>query len=102
MMQVIMILDQLYNKKVAFPSRTLTETECRYAQIEKEMLAVTYGLEKFHHYAFGSKVHVVTDHKSLVAIANKPLPNYRDYSQCYSELRCTTLNYTMNQVHRSL
>ena len=50
---------------VAFASRTLTETECCYAKIERGMLAVTYGLEKFHHYTFGLKVHVVTDHKSV-------------------------------------
>ena len=32
-----------------------------------------YGLEKFHHYSFGRGVHIITDHKPLVAIANKPL-----------------------------
>ena len=35
-------------KPIAFASRTLSESERRYEQIEKEMLAVTYGLEKFH------------------------------------------------------
>ena len=35
-------------KPIAFASRSLSECERRYAQIEKEMLAVTYGLEKFH------------------------------------------------------
>ena len=44
-----------------------------FAQIEKEMLAVMYGLEKFHHYTFDRRVFVVTDHKPLVAISNKPL-----------------------------
>ena len=62
-------------RPIAYASRTLTETECRYAQIEKEMLAVTFGLQKFHHYTFGRTVHVVTDHKPLVAIASKPLSN---------------------------
>ena len=60
-------------KPIAFVSRILTDTECRYAQIEKEMLAVMYGLEKCHHYTFGRKVHVVTDHKPHAAIASKPL-----------------------------
>ena len=60
-------------RPIAFASRTLTDTERNYAQIEKEMLAVTYGLEKFHHYTFGRKVTVVTDHKPLVAIKHKPL-----------------------------
>jgi hypothetical protein len=60
-------------RPVAFASRSLTDTETRYAQIEKEMLAVTFGLEKFHHYTYGRKLTIVTDHKPLVAIATKPL-----------------------------
>ena len=60
-------------KPVAYASRTLSPAETRYAQIEKEMLAVTFGLEKFHHFTFGRDVRVVTDHKPLVAIKSKPL-----------------------------
>ena len=60
-------------KPVAFASRALSSAEKRYAQIEKEMLAVCFGLEKFHHYTYGRKVEVVTDHKPLVAINQKPL-----------------------------
>ena len=37
-------------KPIAFGSRSLTECERKYAHIEKEMLALVYGLEKFHHY----------------------------------------------------
>ena len=60
-------------KPIAYASRALSETEQRYAQIEKEMLAAVYGLEKFHHFTFGREVTVVTDHKPLVAIDAKPL-----------------------------
>ena len=37
------------------------------------MLAVVYGLEKFHSYTHGRKVNVYTDHKPLVSICQKPL-----------------------------
>lgn len=60
-------------KPIAFASRSLSDAETRYAQIEKEMLAATYGLEKFHHYTFGRSTVVITDHKPLVAISKKPL-----------------------------
>ena len=60
-------------KPIAFSSRSLTETETRYAQIEKEMLAVCHGLTKFHHYTYGRDVRVLTDHKPLVSIKKKPL-----------------------------
>ncbi|XP_056017509.1 uncharacterized protein K02A2.6-like [Ostrea edulis] len=58
---------------VAYGSRALTETQKRCAQIEREMLAIVYGCEKFHHYIYGRSVTVETDHKPLVAIYNKPL-----------------------------
>ncbi len=60
---------------VAYASRALTETETRYAQIEKELLAVVFGVEKFHQYTYGRTVTVHTDHKPLEIIIKKPLQN---------------------------
>jgi hypothetical protein len=40
-------------KPIAYTSHSLTETETRYSQIEKEMLAIVFALDKFHQYAFG-------------------------------------------------
>lgn len=58
---------------ISYGSRSLTETEQRYAQIEKELLAITFGLERFHQLTYGRLVHVQTDHKPLVNIVNKDL-----------------------------
>ena len=58
---------------VANASLSLSDTVKRYAQIEKEMLAVVYGQEKIHHYTHGRKVNVFTDQKPLVSICQKPL-----------------------------
>ncbi|XP_046560092.1 uncharacterized protein K02A2.6-like [Haliotis rubra] len=55
-------------RPVAYASHSLTDAERRYAQIEKELLAVVFGLQKFHHYTYGRHVSVITDHKPLVAI----------------------------------
>ena len=59
--------------QVGYHSRTLNPSEKNYAQIEKEMLAIAYGLTKFHQYTYGKKVTVITDHKPLVSIVKKPI-----------------------------
>uniref|UniRef100_A0A3P9J671 ribonuclease H n=1 Tax=Oryzias latipes TaxID=8090 RepID=A0A3P9J671_ORYLA len=38
---------------VAYGSRALTDCQKRYAQIEKELLAIVFGCEKFHQYLYG-------------------------------------------------
>lgn len=58
---------------IAYASRALTETEKGYAQIEKELLAVVYGMERFHHFTYGRSVDVQSDHKPLESIMTKPL-----------------------------
>ncbi|KAF2895771.1 hypothetical protein ILUMI_10404 [Ignelater luminosus] len=51
----------------------MTGAQKRYAQIEKELLAILFACEHFHEYNYGKHVVVQTDHKPLVAIFNKPL-----------------------------
>ena len=60
-------------KPVAYASRSLTETEQRYAQIEKETLAIVFACEKFHQYIYGKQCAVETDHKPIESIWKKPL-----------------------------
>jgi transposase InsO family protein len=49
-------------------SKTLTETQQRYGQIQKEALSIIYGLKKFHQYLYGREFILVTDHEPLVAM----------------------------------
>ena len=49
----------------AYVSRALTETETRYAQMEKEMLAILFAVEKFNDYTFFNEIIVFSDHKPL-------------------------------------
>ena len=58
---------------IAYASRALTETESRYARIEKEVLAIVFAMEKFNDYTFSRKTVVFSDHKPLESILKKPL-----------------------------
>ena len=60
-------------KPVAFASRALTNAECNYAQIEKELLAVVFAADKFEQYIYGRSATVESDHKPLEAIWKKPI-----------------------------
>ena len=60
-------------KAVAYASRSMTKTECCYAQIEKEALATTWALEHWSDLLIGLKFHVETDHKPLVPLFSTKL-----------------------------
>lgn len=55
-------------RPVAYASRAMSETERRYAQVEKEALAICWAADKFHFYLAGRQFQVETDHKPLVSI----------------------------------
>ena len=69
-------------KPIAYVSRSLSEVEQRYAQIE-EALAFTWACERLSDYLIGIKFHIQTDHKPLVPLFscksfdNLPVPVQR-------------------------
>lgn len=58
-------------RPVVYSSRAMMSTQRNYAQIEKEMLAIITGCEKFHQYIYGCRVIVETDHTPLENILRK-------------------------------
>ena len=55
-------------RPITYASRTLSDAEKNYAQIDKEALALVFAVQKFHTYLYGRKFVLVTDHKPLVTL----------------------------------
>ena len=61
------------SKPVMYVSRALTETEQRYSNIERELLAIVFALERLSHYIFDRTITVQSDHQLLKSIWKKSI-----------------------------
>jgi hypothetical protein len=84
-------------RPVAYASRSLTPTEGRYAQIEKEALASTWACEKFQDYLIGMKFTIETDHKPMISLlGSKSLDELPPRIQRF---KMRLMRYTFDIVH---
>ena len=56
------------DKPIAFASRSLSDCEKKYAQLEKEALALTFGIAKFHNNLYIREFLLQTDHMPLLGL----------------------------------
>lgn len=84
-------------RPIAYASRSLTDAEKRYAQIEKELLGIVFACRKFHFYIYGKDITLQTDHKPLEGIFKKDIgdiPSVR-----LQNMRMKLLRYKLQIVH---
>ena len=61
-------------RPVRFASRSLSTAEKNYAQVEREGLAVIFGVKRFRQYLWGRKFSLVTDNKPLTTMLGPKTP----------------------------
>ena len=69
-------------RPVMYASKTLTPAETGYSNIEGKHLSVVFVLKRLHHYVFGSKTKVQTDHKPLILTWKKSIVTASPQPQC--------------------
>ena len=65
------LMDNQSDKPIAYASRSLSTVERKYSQLDKEALAILFGVSKFHHYLYGRHFIIYSDHKPLMHIFNQ-------------------------------
>ena len=80
---------------VTYASRSLTETEQRYSQTEREALGIVWACEHLHLYIYGKPLTVYRDHKPLVSIfgypSSKPPPRIEKWALRLQPYQLTVL-----------
>jgi hypothetical protein len=89
---------------VCYASRAMTSAETRYAQIEKECLAIVFACEKFDVYIYGrDTVTVESDHKPLETIFKNQLCDApKRLQKMLMRLRRYSLNVTFKTRQRNV
>ena len=62
------VFDNNIERPIAFASRTLSKAERNYSQLDREALALVFGVKSFHQYVYGREFDLETDHKPLTFI----------------------------------
>ncbi|KAF2881605.1 hypothetical protein ILUMI_24548 [Ignelater luminosus] len=93
------VLSHVYSngeeRVIQYAPQTLSETQRKYSQIDKEAYAIIFGIKKFHQYFYGNTFTLYVDHKPLVQILSpqKGLPVYSAMRMQHYALYLQGFNY---------
>ena len=69
-------------RPIGYASRSLMSSQRNYSQLEREALALVFGVQHFHSYLFGHHFELVTDHQPLLALLHEHRPTSSQASTC--------------------
>ncbi len=75
-------------RPIGYASRSLSKSQHNYSQIEKEALALVFGVQRFHSYLLGHHFELVTDHQLLLSLLHE---HKATSSQASARIRCWSL-----------
>ena len=102
------VLSHIYpdgiERPIQYASRTLSTTQQKYAQIDKEAYGISFGVKKFHQYLYGNTFTLYTDHRPLVQIFSpaKGLPPYSAMRMQHYALFLRGFKYTIKYRNTKL
>ena len=87
-------------RPIAYASRTLTSAERKYAQIDKEALAIIFGVKRYHQYLYGRRFVIYSDHKPLMYLFGEHRGISSTASARVQRWALTLSGYQYSIVHR--
>lgn len=67
---------KLHRRYIDMASMSLNKYQRNYSAPKRELLAILFGIRRFHHHLFGRKFHVWTDHRALIYLFSQTSPSY--------------------------
>lgn len=84
-------------RPVSVALKAMNETEKRYAQMEKETLAITWACERFDNFICGRMFEIETDHKPLVPLFSTKRLN--EVRSCIQRFHMHLMRYEFSTSH---
>ena len=85
---------------ISFQARSLSAAERNYSATKRELLAVVFAFKRFHHFIYGRRFTLYTDHHALVHLHMEPHLNAMMQSW-YEQLFDMTLLCSIARVSRT-
>ena len=87
-------------KPIGFASRTLSPAEKNYSQLDKEALAIIFGVKKFHDYLHGHHFTIYSNHQPLQHLFSEANPILQMASSRLKRWSLTLQAYEYNIRHK--